>query len=94
MVPGEGNHRANRLKQFGGRAAHSEGSEAHGGAENVWARCGHVSGHPHVWRRYAHTFTLLLGRNGRSHHLFRSVRLHFSYPLFQLLLLVRHNCRP
>ena len=32
MVPGEGNHRTSRLKQFGGRAAHSEDSEAHGGA--------------------------------------------------------------
>ena len=36
MVPGEGNHRANRLKQFGGRAAHGEeDSEAHGGAGGV-----------------------------------------------------------
>ena len=92
MVPGKGNHRANRLKQFGGRAAHSEGSEAHGGAENVWARCGHVSGHPHVWRRYAHTFTLLLGRNGRSHHLSHTGRPQLPPPLYQLLLLAHSNC--
>ena len=52
-----------------------------------------MSGHPQVWLRYAHTFTLLLGRNGRFHHLSHNVCSQLSPPLYQLLLLVYPNCR-
>ena len=51
-----------------------------------------MSGHHQVWLRYAHTFTLLLGRNGRFHHLSHTGCSQLPPPLCQLLLLVYPNC--
>ena len=52
-----------------------------------------MSGHRQVWLGYAHTFTLLLGRNGRFHHLSHNGCSQLSPPLHQLLLLVSLDCR-